>query len=156
MKLKLPWCFTGPELGNAGADSRDAADNLMARHAGINGVVPFIPGLVHVRVTDPAVENFDFDIQRAWLTPGNTKRSQGRTCGLRCISLDFGRSHGFRITSIKSLSLAEDANLLAKHATGSPGRNPYVQRVTRVPRNPSISDEEVAVATGSRSLNVAF
>src|SRR5438876_8267112 len=108
---------TGPELGNAGADSSDAADNLMARHAGINCVVPFIPGLMQIGVTDPAVENFDFDIQRARFAPGNTKRSQRRSCALRCTSLDFGRSHGFSITPIKSPSLAERANLLAKHAT---------------------------------------
>ena len=61
----------------------------------------------------------DFPNRRTPLKNRIDKRSQGRTCGLRCISLDFGRSHGFRITSIKSLSLAERANPLAKHATGS-------------------------------------
>jgi hypothetical protein len=73
---------------------------------------------VIIELCSHAEGDFDFDIQRAWLTPGNSKRSQGRTCGLRCIGLDFGSSHGFSITSIKSLSLAEHAKLLAKHATG--------------------------------------
>src|SRR5438093_9849630 len=118
MKLKLPWCFTGPELGNAGADSDDAADNFMARHAGINCVVPFIPGLVKVRVADPAVKYFDFNIQRPEFAPGNPNGSQRGTRALRCISLDFGSSHGFSITPIKSPSLAKRANPLAKHATG--------------------------------------
>src|SRR6266540_3121998 len=77
------------------------------------------PGLLQVGVTDPAVENFDFDIQRAGFPPGNTKRSQRRSRGFRCIRSDFGRSHVFSITPIKSPSLAERATLLAKHATGS-------------------------------------
>jgi hypothetical protein len=50
------------EFGDAIARALNAADNLMARHAGINGVVPFIPDMVQVRVADPAVENFNFNI----------------------------------------------------------------------------------------------
>src|SRR5437879_6495235 len=70
---------TGPELGHAGTDSGDAAHNFMARHTGVNRVVPFIPGLMQVRVADPAVENFDFEIEWAGFTPGNAQRSHGRT-----------------------------------------------------------------------------
>jgi len=43
------------ELGDAGANAGDTADDLMARHAGINRVVPFIASLMQVRVADPAV-----------------------------------------------------------------------------------------------------
>jgi hypothetical protein len=62
------------------------------------------------------IENFDFDIQGAGLAPGDTKRGQGGSCALRCISLDFSRGHGLKIASDENLSLAERANRLAKHA----------------------------------------
>src|SRR5437879_12882285 len=74
--------ITGLELGNAGADSGDAADNFMARHAWINCVVPFIPGLVKVRVADPAVKYFDFNIQRPEFAPGNPNGSHRGTRSL--------------------------------------------------------------------------
>ena len=45
----------GLELGDVRANAGDTSDDLMARYAGINRVVPFIPGLMQVRVADPAV-----------------------------------------------------------------------------------------------------
>jgi hypothetical protein len=52
------------------------------------------------------------------LTPGNIKGCQGRSCALRCISLDLGCGHGLTLTPDPNLSLAERANPLAKHAIG--------------------------------------
>ncbi len=48
----------------------------MARDARIDRIVPFIPGLMEVRMADPAIENIYFDIKRTKFTPTNAKRSQ--------------------------------------------------------------------------------
>jgi hypothetical protein len=64
----------GLQFGDPIAHAFYAADNFMAGHAGVNRIVPFIPGLMHVRVTDPAKEDLDFDIQRTRLAPVNVER----------------------------------------------------------------------------------
>ena len=48
-----------PELGYGAAHLADAADHLVAGHAGINRVVPVIFHLVQVRMAHAAVENID-------------------------------------------------------------------------------------------------
>lgn len=47
--------------GHTGTDRPDAAYDLVPRHAGIDGVAPFIFDLVDVRVADAAVVDFDFN-----------------------------------------------------------------------------------------------
>ena len=37
------------KLGDGAARRHDAADNLVARHAGVDGVVPVVFDLVHIR-----------------------------------------------------------------------------------------------------------
>ncbi len=50
------------ERGHRLADANDLADDLMAGDTGINGVRPFVPGLVQIRMADAAVEDFNIDI----------------------------------------------------------------------------------------------
>src|SRR5690606_293691 len=40
----------------------DPADNLMSRHIGINGAVPFITGSMQIRMAHPAVQDVNFHI----------------------------------------------------------------------------------------------
>ena len=47
-----------------GADLAHTADNFVARHSRIGGVVPFIADEVQVRVADAAIEDVDADIVR--------------------------------------------------------------------------------------------
>ena len=50
------------ELRHIGAHRRHAADNLMARHRWVQGVVPLVAHGVQVGVADAAVKNVDLDI----------------------------------------------------------------------------------------------
>src|SRR6185437_7914105 len=43
---------------------RHAPDDLMSRHAGINGVLPLVAHRVQIRVADSAIKNFNLNI--AW------------------------------------------------------------------------------------------
>ncbi len=104
------------ELGHAAPHAFHPANDLMARHARVDRIVPFIAGGMKVRVADSAVENFDFDIRWAGFAPGDAQRSQGRTGALRCISMNFCCIHVMTIHPAKDPSLAERANPLAKHA----------------------------------------
>ena len=47
------------KLGHLAADGGDAADDLVAGHAGVNGVVPLVAGLVDIRMADAAEEDLD-------------------------------------------------------------------------------------------------
>ena len=48
--------------GDGGAGAGDAADDLMAGHAGIDGVAPLVFDLVQVGVADAAEQDADFDL----------------------------------------------------------------------------------------------
>ena len=55
---------------------RDAADNLVTRHHGIDGVAPLVAGHVQVGVADAAVEDLDGDIGGAGFAAGEAERSK--------------------------------------------------------------------------------
>ena len=78
-----PGQIADPELRHLGADARDAAHDLVARHHGVDRVPPVIPRLVNVRVTHPAVENLDHHVSLAWGTP---LEREWRERGLRSVS----------------------------------------------------------------------
>lgn len=56
------------EFRHVGADRGYAADNLMAGHRRVQGVVPLIARGVQVGVADAAVEDIDLYVIRPWRT----------------------------------------------------------------------------------------
>lgn len=52
------------EMFNFFADGNHFPDDLMPRHAWINGIVPFIPSLVNIGMANPAVQDLDLNIFR--------------------------------------------------------------------------------------------
>ena len=72
----------GLEFGYGGADFGDAADDLVAGNAGVDGghhAAPLIARLVKVGVADAAEENLDLHIVLGWIAP----RDRGG-CKRRC------------------------------------------------------------------------
>ena len=59
---------------NLRTDGGNAADNLVPRQGGIEGVVPIVADLVQVRMTDAAVEDVDRDIVRSQIAPLKMER----------------------------------------------------------------------------------
>ena len=68
------------ELGDGGADLGDAADDLVAGNAGIDGghhAAPLVAGLVEVGVADAAEEDLDLHVVLGGIAPrdrGGSKR----------------------------------------------------------------------------------
>jgi hypothetical protein len=63
------------ELGDAGADLGDPADDLMAGDTGVRGghdTAPFVTGSMEIRVADAAKENFDLNIALGCFTALNS------------------------------------------------------------------------------------
>lgn len=81
-------------LGHLGADLGHSADNLVARYAGIDGVLPLVARLVDVGVTDAAEENLDLDVRRAGLAADNRHRSERVLGGGGAEGADSLRAHG--------------------------------------------------------------
>ena len=72
----------GLELRHGGADLGDAADDLMAGDAGVDGghdFPPLVAGLVEIGVADAAEEDFDLHVVIGGIAP----RDRGG-CELRC------------------------------------------------------------------------
>ena len=62
----------GLELGDRGADLGDAADDLMAGNAGVDGghhAAPLVAGLVEIGVADAAEENLDLHVVFGGIAP---------------------------------------------------------------------------------------
>ncbi len=68
------------ESGDGGADLRDAADDLVAGDAGVDGghhAAPLVPDRVEIGVADPAEEDLDLHVVRGRIAP------RDRGCGER-------------------------------------------------------------------------
>ena len=62
----------GLELRYSRAGLGDTANNLMARNTGVDRgdrTAPLITGLVQIRMTDSAEENFDLHVCFGWIAP---------------------------------------------------------------------------------------
>ena len=73
----------GFELGDRGADFGDAADDLMAGNAGVDGghhAAPLVAGLVEIGVADAAEENLDLDVVLGGIAPRDRGGSKRRCC----------------------------------------------------------------------------
>ena len=73
----------GLEPGDGGADLGDAAHNLMARNAGVNGghrVLPLVANLVEIGVTNAAEQDFDLHVVFGGIAPRDRGRRQRRCC----------------------------------------------------------------------------
>ena len=81
------------DLGDLGADRGDAADDLVARDAGIVRARPFAAGRMDVGVADAAEENLHRDIGRAGRAPGDLHRGEQGGGGGGAVGLGGG-SHG--------------------------------------------------------------
>ena len=71
----------GLEFGHGGADLGDAADDLMAGNAGVDGghhAAPLVAGLVEIGVADAAEENFDLHVVFGWIAPRDRSGSKRR------------------------------------------------------------------------------
>ena len=93
----------GLEFGYRGADLGDAADDLVAGDAGVDGghhAAPLIAGLVEIGVTDAAEEDFDLNVVLGWIAPrdrsGGKRRSRaGSGIGFRLVhELPFDLNSG--------------------------------------------------------------
>ena len=109
-------CF---KFGHAIAHAFHAANDFVPRHTGINGIMPFIAGLMQIRVANTAIENFDFNVGWAGFATGDVHRIHRGNRALRSVSFYIGRCHNYELNILQSvkLSLAERANLLAKCAS---------------------------------------
>ena len=73
----------GLEFGYGGADLGDAADDLMAGNAGVDGghdAAPLIAGLVEVGVADAAEEDLDLHVVLGGIAPLDGGGSKRRCC----------------------------------------------------------------------------
>ena len=68
-------------LGDLVANSRDLADDFVARHQRVSGEAPVIARLVDVGVANAAVQHFDGNVVRSW---GATVELHGRQ---RCLGI---------------------------------------------------------------------
>ena len=80
------------QLADVPADGRDAPDDLVARHHGVDGAAPVVAGLVEVRMAHPAVQDVDGDVVRAGVAPLDGEGGDRRIGRLRRIGFDLG--HG--------------------------------------------------------------
>ncbi len=72
----------GLELGDRGADLGDAADDLVAGHAGVDGghdTAPLVADLVEIGVADAAEEDFDLHVVFGWIAPRDRGGGQRRS-----------------------------------------------------------------------------
>ena len=90
----------GLEFGHGGADLCDAADDLMAGNAGVDGghhAAPLIAGLVEIGVADAAEEDLDLDVVLGGIAPRDRGGSKRRCCAGNGIG--FCLVHGVTSTS---------------------------------------------------------
>jgi len=52
------------KLRDAGTGFHDTAHDFVAWHAWVNRVVPFIPGLMDIRVADATIQDVDLNVLR--------------------------------------------------------------------------------------------
>ena len=86
----------GLEPGHRRAHLRHAAHNLMAGNARVNGghqLVPLVPHLVQVRVTDSAEKNLNLDVVRCRIAPRD--RSGGKRRFSTGSGIGFCVRHGY-------------------------------------------------------------
>ncbi len=78
------------ELADAGSNGADAADDLVARHRRIEGVLPLFSRSVQVRVSDAAIQDVNLDVIRARVAALDCERGErhsgslgsvGKCCG---------------------------------------------------------------------------
>ena len=65
------------KLAHLGPGFDDAADDLMARNAGIGGPAPFAAGSVDIGMANTAEENLDLDVGRPGVPAFEGKWSEG-------------------------------------------------------------------------------
>jgi len=70
------------EFADVIAHCSHLANDLMAGNAGIDRVVPFVAGLMQVRVADAAVEDVDLHVMRTGRAAFEGKRGEGAGGGL--------------------------------------------------------------------------
>ena len=73
--------IAGLELGDRRADLGDAADDLVAGHAWVDGghdVAPLVADRVQVGVADAAEQNFDLHVVFGWIAPRDRTGSERR------------------------------------------------------------------------------
>ncbi len=75
------------ELGYVAAGGDDAADDLMAGHHGIEGVAPFVAGLVDVGMADAVVEDLERDIFRTGIAAIEGKGHERRPGVVRGVAV---------------------------------------------------------------------
>ena len=90
----------GLELGDGGADLGDAADDLMAGDAGVDGghmAAPLVTDSVEIGVADAAEQDFDLNVMFGWIA--SPDRGGGkRRCRTRR-GVGFSVVHGFILLS---------------------------------------------------------
>lgn len=90
------------ELGGRAAGARDAADDLVARHAGVDRGhegLPLVAGLVDVGVTDAAVQHLDLHIVRLRVAALDGRRCERAGGGGGGKGTGREARHGRRIVS---------------------------------------------------------
>ena len=105
------------EFGYCGADFGDAADDLMAGDAGVDGrhnAAPLIADLMEIGVTDAAEEDFNLDVFLGWIAPRDRSGRKRRllTGGGVC----FRVVHGSNLDRSSDGRYAKYAILYAEHA----------------------------------------
>jgi hypothetical protein len=73
--------IAGLELCHGRAGPADTADDLMAWDARIDRghhILPFVPHLVKIGMTDPAEEDLDLDVVFIWIAPRDGRRDKRR------------------------------------------------------------------------------
>ena len=71
----------GLEFGDGGADLGNAADDLVTRHARVDGgheTAPLIANLVEIGMADAAIQNFDLYVVFGWVAPRDRGEGQRR------------------------------------------------------------------------------
>ena len=74
---------TRVELRDLVSDANGAADDLVARQAGVDGVAPIVPDLVPIGMADAAEENLNRNVLCPGVPPREPHRSEeaARACG---------------------------------------------------------------------------
>lgn len=82
------------ELADLVTHGRDTANDLMARHRRVNGVLPFITGGMQIGMANTTVENINLNVIGAQVTALDIKHCERAGGGLSTVGFDFG--HGMQ------------------------------------------------------------